>query len=217
MVSKKKYQFFFSKKHMVFMSTGIFFAFILVFTLGFLISKEFYQSQPDRVKVKSSIEPKNHRESKTSPNIIRETEGDHSDLDLTFYQTLLDKEATSLKQNEQTNNIDKIPQTVDLEKQEKSSEIKQRAPKELKANIKPLKGYTVQIGAFQDKEEARKMADKLEKKGYPVYIVSSNIPTKGIMHRVRVGHYDNIEDAKKLGLTIEMKESLPTYITFSAE
>jgi len=144
-------------------------------------------------------------------------EKDSSDLELTFYQTLLKKEGTPSKQTDQENNVNKSSQVEKQVEQKKPLEIKQRVSKEVKENIKPFKGYTLQVGAFQDKEQARKMANKLEGKGYPVYVVSSNMPMKGMLHRVRVGHFQDIKDAKKLGLTIEMKERLPTYVTFSSE
>jgi len=199
------------------MLTGIIFAFILVFMLGFLISKGFYQNQPDRTKAKRATELKKHQENIIPSKTKSNPEEDQSDLELTFYQTLLKKEGIISNQTEQANSINKSPQIGKEDEQKKPSEAKQKVSKEVKANTKSFKGYTIQIGAFQEKKEAVTMANTLGKKGYPVYIVSSNIPMKGMMHRVRVGHFQDIEDAKKLGLTIEMKERLPTYITFSAE
>ncbi|HCX88933.1 MAG: hypothetical protein COW04_10080 [Deltaproteobacteria bacterium CG12_big_fil_rev_8_21_14_0_65_43_10] len=214
---KKNYQFSFSKSLLTFMSIGIVFAFILVFILGFIISKGFYQDQPDRMKVQKSTGPGKHQENRIPSKMKSNKEKDSSDLELTFYQTLLKKEGTPSKQTDQENNVNKSSQVEKQVEQKKPLEIKQRVSKEVKENIKPFKGYTLQVGAFQDKEQARKMANKLEGKGYPVYVVSSNMPMKGMLHRVRVGHFQDIKDAKKLGLTIEMKERLPTYVTFSSE
>ena len=214
---KKSYQFSFSKKTLIFMSIGIVFAFILVFILGFMARREFHQNQPDRTIVKDSIRPEKHQENKIPPKMESNKEKDSSDLELTFYQTLLKKEGTPSKQTDQENNVNKSSQVEKQAEQKKPMEIKQRVPKEVKEKTKSFKGYTLQVGAFQDKEQAKKIANKLKKKGYPAYIVSSNMPVKGMWHRVRVGHFQDLKEAKKVGLTIEMKERLHTYVTFVSE
>jgi cell division septation protein DedD len=214
---KNNYQFSFSKKTLIFMSIGIVFAFILVFILGFMTKREFHQNQPGRTIVKDSTRPEKRQENRIPPKMKSNKEKDSSDLELTFYQTLLKKEGTPSKQIDQVNNVNKSSQIEKQAEQKKPLKKKQRVSKEVKENTKSFKGYTLQVGAFQDKEQARKMANKLEEKGYPVYIVSSNMPMKGMWHRVRVGHFQDIKDAKKLGLTIEMKERLPTYVTFSSD
>ena len=214
---KKSYQFSFSRKTLIFMSIGIVFAFILVFILGFMTRKEFHQNQPGRTIVKDSTRPEKHQENRIPPKMESNKEKDSSDLELTFYQTLLKKEGTPSKQTDQENNVNKSSQVEKQAEQKKPLEIKQRVPKEEKEKTKSFKGYTLQVGAFQDKEQAKKIANKLKKKGYPAYIVSSNMPVKGMWHRVRVGHFQDLKEAKKFGLTIEMKERLHTYVTFGSE
>ena len=214
---KKSYQFSFSKKTLIFMSIGIAFAFILVFILGLLTRGEFHQNQPVRTIVKDATRPEKHQENRIPPKMESNKEKDSSDLELTFYQTLLKKEGTPSKQTDQENNVNESSQVVKQAEQKKPLEVKQRAPKEVKGKTKSFKGYTLQVGAFQDKEQAKKIANKLKKKGYPAHIVSSNMPVKGMWHRVRVGHFQDLKEAKKLGLTIEMKERLHTYVTFSSD
>jgi len=37
--------------------------------------------------------------------------------------------------------------------------------------------------------------ERLKKKGYPAYRISSNIPEKGIWHRVRIGYFKDKAEA----------------------
>ena len=217
---KKSRLFSFNRNFLILMSTGIAFAFILVFILGFIIGKGFHQNQPGRMKVQKSTGPEKHQENRIPSKMKSNQEKNSSDLELTFYQTLLKKEGTPSKETDQVNQVNtvnKSSQTGKQAEQKKPLEMEQRVSKEIKESTKSFKGYTLQVGAFQDKGQAIKMVNKLRGKGYPVYIVSSNIPMKGMWHRVRIGHFQDIKDAKKLGLTIEMKERLPTYVTFSSE
>ncbi|MEW6615254.1 MAG: SPOR domain-containing protein [Thermodesulfobacteriota bacterium] len=215
-----------TKKLLTFMLIGITFAFVLVFMLGFTASKGFSQNQQGGIRAEGSTGVEKYGKNRIPSKMKSNPRKDHSDIELTFYQTLLEKEGIPPEQTEKTNKSSQIEKQVEQKKpsqtgkqleQKKPLEIKQRVSKEVKENTKSFRGYAVQVGAFPKKEHARKMANKLKKKGYPVYIVSSNIPMKGMWHRVRVGHFQDLKKAKKFGLTIEMKERLPTHITFVSE
>jgi DedD protein len=59
--------------------------------------------------------------------------------------------------------------------------------------------YTVQIGAFQREEEAKKIVKSLISKGYPAFIKSVDIPGKGTWYRIRVGKFKTREEAELYG------------------
>lgn len=69
--------------------------------------------------------------------------------------------------------------------------------------------YTVQLGAYKNKNYARKMERSLKKKGYHAFI-SSNAEK---IYRVRVDRFDRKEDAVKLARHIESKEKLKNFVT----
>lgn len=51
--------------------------------------------------------------------------------------------------------------------------------------------FAIQVGSFQNKEEADRLALKLSDRGYETYVVMANIVNKGDWYRVRVGKYDD--------------------------
>jgi len=66
--------------------------------------------------------------------------------------------------------------------------------------------YTLQIASYQEKEAAEEDVKKMKKHGYAAFIVSSELPGKGMWHRVRVGSFSNKSAAEKLQKEIHAKE-----------
>ncbi len=50
-------------------------------------------------------------------------------------------------------------------------------------------------------------------KGYASHIVKITIPDKGVVYRVRIGKYRNLEDAQKMAAELEKKEGISAFIT----
>ena len=65
----------------------------------------------------------------------------------------------------------------------------------LTQKIETDKKYTIQVASFKDSKNADEIVAKLRKKGYPAYRTSSNIPEKGIWHRVRIGSFKDKAEA----------------------
>jgi hypothetical protein len=61
---------------------------------------------------------------------------------------------------------------------------------------------TLQTAALKNSHAAVEMAKKLKRMGFPAYTVSINIPKKGLWHRVRVGTFSSVQEAR------QMKDSL---------
>ncbi len=57
------------------------------------------------------------------------------------------------------------------------------------------KKLAIQVASFKDSKDADEMVARLKKKGYPAYRISSNIPEKGIWHRVRIGFFKDKAEA----------------------
>ncbi len=68
--------------------------------------------------------------------------------------------------------------------------------------------YTVQIASYKQEEDARKLAEKLQSKGYEVYITEAQVPSKGTWHRVRIGAYASKNKAKNYGSNLAKNEPL---------
>ena len=70
--------------------------------------------------------------------------------------------------------------------------------------------FTVQVGSFTDRNNAKKLSYKLKKKNYPVYINEKQV-NRLTFYRVRVGEFDTREEADMLQIRLK-GEGLPTRI-----
>jgi cell division septation protein DedD len=85
-------------------------------------------------------------------------------------------------------------------------------PEEEKAGPSEAK-YTLQVGAFKNPQEALELVNQLKKKGYDAYQVTGSAAAKGTVHRVRIGHFQSLQEAKQFALTFEKKENLKPIIS----
>ncbi len=70
--------------------------------------------------------------------------------------------------------------------------------------------YFIQVGAFSSKVNARKLGDKLEAKGYTVYIAEAMVNGKSLF-KVRVGSYATREEAQEQEALLK-KQGYPTKV-----
>jgi cell division septation protein DedD len=68
------------------------------------------------------------------------------------------------------------------------------------------KSYTVQVGSFQDKKSADRLAAKVRHYRYTVSVTRVVLPDTGVRYRVRMGSFSTREDALKLAETLKKKD-----------
>jgi cell division protein FtsN len=68
--------------------------------------------------------------------------------------------------------------------------------------------YVVQAGIFRNEQNAKKVRDRLEAKGYPVVLKSVPSRTYGVMYKVLIDPAGGAEDARKLAERIRTEEKL---------
>lgn len=73
--------------------------------------------------------------------------------------------------------------------------------------------FTLQVGAYNNSKEAQELVQQLKKKGYDAYIAPGTAAAKGLLHRVRVGHFQTLQEARQYALTFEKKENLKPIIS----
>lgn len=73
--------------------------------------------------------------------------------------------------------------------------------------------FAIQVGAFNNSQEAQEMVKKLKRKGYGAYSVTGSAAAKGTWHRVRIGRFQSLQEARQFALTFEKKEKIKTIIT----
>jgi hypothetical protein len=68
------------------------------------------------------------------------------------------------------------------------------------------KAYTVQVGSFQDRQSADRLAAKVRHYRYTVSVTRVVLPDTGVRYRVRMGSFATREDALKLAETLKKKD-----------
>ncbi len=58
-------------------------------------------------------------------------------------------------------------------------------------------GYVIQVASLRDRENAETVRDKFKSRGYPAYTRQAVVEGQGQWTRVRIGPYDDREQAKK--------------------
>jgi len=72
--------------------------------------------------------------------------------------------------------------------------------------VDPNGQYTVQLGAFKEEAEAKKLEDFIKQKGYPVFIKQIQIRGGKPWYKVRVGTFDTKEKANKYAENLKKAE-----------
>ena len=67
---------------------------------------------------------------------------------------------------------------------------------------------SLQIGAFKSQANAQIFSKTYKEKGYDVFIEKSDIKDKGVMYKVLIGPFKNLEDTSRLATDIREKENI---------
>jgi cell division septation protein DedD len=145
---------------------------------------------------------------------------DKSKLD--FYEALPeDREDTKINKKKSSLVISKKVEPVPVKKPSETTAKKNALEKENGKKAKPAKkestkkktkqriasksqaipsgkGYTVQVAAFKNENDANRQVKKLKDNGYDAYRTITKIEGKGIWFRVRVGKYQSRAEARKM-------------------
>jgi septal ring-binding cell division protein DamX len=115
------------------------------------------------------------------------------DQELTFYKNLKDKNENGGKEEKI---VGLIPPSTSpppsSEKPPKPALKKNGLPENLLSTR-----FTLQVASMKDHQKAVHLSGRLSKKGFPSYVLSAEIPGKGIYYRVRIGHYATRKAAEK--------------------
>lgn len=192
MSKTKKYEIQFTKKQIFFTVIALVSSFLLAFASGILIGNRFLDnkkvlelaSSEQNVLVQSpSLDD---RPSGSSKNGLTEEKKD--DTQFTFYETLPERSEIPLKEE-----IKKAKTSQGERVSSKNGSAKRSEPFDPEM---VRKGYTIQLGSFQQKEKAYALENKLKKQGYLVYITPKRIENRGTWYRVRMGNFNSPEEAQ---------------------
>lgn len=93
------------------------------------------------------------------------------------------------------------------------SKIPHKAKKErFQKKLTPPAGMVIQVVATKDEGHAEKVVAKLKTLGYHAYRTIGDVPGKGTWHRVRVGGFKNVQEAKTAVNQLKDKRFSPIII-----
>ncbi|SES95614.1 SPOR domain-containing protein [Stigmatella erecta] len=72
--------------------------------------------------------------------------------------------------------------------------------------------FTLQISAFQSREEADRFAARLRDRGYAPYILAAEVPNKGTWYRVRMGSFPSKEAASRYLADFKRETQLNAFV-----
>lgn len=100
----------------------------------------------------------------------------------------------------------KITEEIERELKKASTPQESVPAKATLPPVDPQGLYTVQIGSFQDRGQANKLASSLKSRGYPVFIKSMITSDNTNWYRVRVGTFSDLETATAYGESLKILE-----------
>jgi cell division septation protein DedD len=81
----------------------------------------------------------------------------------------------------------------------------------------PNAKYALQIGSYQQMNEANAMIQKWKDRGYPAYLMIADIPDRGRWYRVRLGGFSNRDEANKYKREFEAQEQVETIVVLNEQ
>ncbi len=87
-----------------------------------------------------------------------------------------------------------------------------KAPKVVPQGASP-NGYTVQVRAFRDEQEATKFVAVLKEQGHKAFVTAAEVPGKGRFFRVRIGKFKTIDEATRFQQSFDTSEGMQTIVT----
>lgn len=224
--TKKSRVFELTRKEMTLWLGVAFLALIWMFTLGVIVGRGLSPVRFDVEKLTRELSDlkkaalKSAEGTKEQPVDIA-SEKTH----LGFYEVLTDKkEEARLKSltKPRRDSVQTVSPTVDrsADKAETGIHKKSAVSKKDEPGSGPVGtdavskegSFTLQVTSLKDLSKAEKLVSVLKKKGFTAYTMTAHVNGKGIYHRVRVGRFNDRNDAMKTALKLMAENFAPIVI-----
>ncbi len=77
--------------------------------------------------------------------------------------------------------------------------------------------YSLQIGSYPNIDEGTRSVEKWKARGYPAFIMIADIPDRGRWYRVRIGGFENRDDAMKYMEEFTAKENVEALVVLNEQ
>ena len=108
--------------------------------------------------------------------------------------------------------IEKEPSVATKPKQTVPKQPQPKKEPVSSASSTPKARYTLQVASYPDKDGAEQDVKKLKQSGFAAFIVSADVPGKGVWYRVRLGSFSNKASAEKLQKDVQAKQGISSIV-----
>jgi cell division septation protein DedD len=108
--------------------------------------------------------------------------------------------------------IGEEPSTQKEPSAQKESLAQKKASSAAQADADEASGFSLQIGAFQNEDNALRCKSSLKSRGYAVFVFNTLDAAGRTWHTVRMGHYPSVDKASAAAAVFTTKERLPVFI-----
>lgn len=207
---KSRFAFQLTRKELFLWLGVAFLAMVWMFTLGVMVGRGISPVRFNVEKLKKELLAQKEGANKPGMNATPDKR------QLGFYDILTDKkEEARLKSlpKAQPPAKKEIARRPESKKQQKASEASKQKPKSSSAiGETPVKSFTLQVASLRDSARARKLVSDLKSKGYGAYAVTARVNGKGTYHRVRVGHFKDLNEARTIATRLRHEKFEPIVI-----
>jgi cell division septation protein DedD len=108
-----------------------------------------------------------------------------------------------------------VPETKEIVETVSTTEKAVPIPTAVPTNAPPLKpgeGYSIQVSALTEKNDAQTEVDRLKSKGFPAFVSQKTFKNNKVNYRVRVGPYATRSQAEEIAKQIEKEERKSTWV-----
>lgn len=136
----------------------------------------------------------------------QDTDPAHSPLQFSFFETLFQKEE---KDEEKTT----LARQKALAVNKVQEAVRKILPDDTDTTETDTEVFSIQLGSFQNKSAAVAFIETLKSRGYSPYIMAVPHQDGMTLYRVRIGRFENREDAFELAQKIEQEENITVLVT----
>lgn len=206
--TEKKFFFEFDNMQMVLFFVGLLTVCLLSFAVGLKVGvkkgKEELSAEAQKSDLRYKIKAPSLLKANKNPNKVNIEKKKAPSIEAVIAASADKNSLSGAEEKAEKQIASKPPSKVALNKTVKKTLKKEKVNKK--------GGYFVQVAAFRAAGDAESRAKKLSQKGYKTVIVKADVPGKGTYHRVRLGPFASLDEAKAFALKFEKKEKGSTYI-----
>jgi len=189
---------------------------LLVVVIVFLLMRQ-KEETPEQVVIFQKVTPEESEEAKILPAEAEPKEEASLVEDVSPIEGLTTEEESTEEVVVETPLVEEEESAQEVAETEEETEQRVASLEQESKSVQepaPLAGsYTINVGSFRERERADRFVLQLKKKGFEAFCWEIDLPEKGKWHRVSIGNFLTLKDAKDFVAEKKLEDSLKFFIT----